>query len=199
MSGLSKSNTNVFHAVDGRYIKNRVLDREKIAASSHHQLELCDGRVVATLDKDAPDYDEMFKSKGTVVPADEVLASKMPSNMKVPMKTREEFIRDQVQLPDSDLLKVLHYYSSKKLSQEPTTKLLRQFDESALLALGLMVEKWADEMIDDTLVDQFVEKKSNKSKNAMQTEEMVFKKSQEVIESSDDEEYELEVSFVESD
>lgn len=143
---------NVYHAVDGRYTKFISLDREKILDSRNHEILIDDGKISVLLDKDAPDYEDMFRSKGTKLPADEILDLAKPGALRLPMKTREDFRSDELGLPDSELLKVLHYFTSKKLLKSP---LVKKFDEGALLALGLLVEQWVDELVDESTMKLF--------------------------------------------
>lgn len=51
------------------------------------------------------------------MPPDELLDMMKLDSLKIPMKLREDF-KDDAKLPDSDLLKVIHYFVSKKLGEE---------------------------------------------------------------------------------
>lgn len=69
---------------------------------------------------------------------DEYLASLKGSN--VPIRLRDY----EFELPDSELLNILHYYISHKFPNHEGI-----FDETALLALGMIMEYWIDEIIGD--------------------------------------------------
>ncbi|CDK29541.1 unnamed protein product [Kuraishia capsulata CBS 1993] len=97
--------------------------------------------------------------KGHLVSPDEILSKHM-NITEIPIYERDQLMRKGIELPDSDLLNALHYYTSNRihrsigrLSQEDrrTSQIL---DETALLAMGAAVETWIDSLI-SARVDSF--------------------------------------------
>ncbi|CAM9017429.1 hypothetical protein WICANDRAFT_61128 [Wickerhamomyces anomalus NRRL Y-366-8] len=80
--------------------------------------------------------------------ADEEIAERVGGLARVPVKLRD----DKFQLPDSDLLKVLHYYISNKYPEKA-----RIFEETSLITMGLLVEHWMDEFIGETSAQMYAE------------------------------------------
>ncbi|ABN68467.2 hypothetical protein PICST_50972, partial [Scheffersomyces stipitis CBS 6054] len=150
----------VYRAVDGEYTKGRQIHKENLALSPYHEKKLSPNgnKLDVVLDKDAPDYDDMFISKGSSIPPDELLEILKPGHLKIPIKHRDEFAEDR-QLPSSELLKVIHYFASKKFTstKKGEVEMARTMDESALLALGILVESWVDRMVDENTVKMFVD------------------------------------------
>lgn len=147
---LKESRDNVYEACDDALLLNYGLDRPAIIASKHHQFTR---RGSVTLDRSAPDYEQMFVDKGEPISADEVLESRKPLALKVPLVARGEFAPGQ--LPLLDLLKAIQYYASH------TDIKARSLDESALLAVGMIVEQWADEMVDENAARMFLQADSD--------------------------------------
>ncbi|KAG2730895.1 hypothetical protein G9P44_006044 [Scheffersomyces stipitis] len=154
------ANADVYRAVDGEYTKGRQIHKENLALSPYHEKKLSPNgnKLDVVLDKDAPDYDDMFISKGSSIPPDELLEILKPGHLKIPIKHRDEFAEDR-QLPSSELLKVIHYFASKKFTstKKGEVEMARTMDESALLALGILVESWVDRMVDENTVKMFVD------------------------------------------
>lgn len=86
-----------------------------------------------------------------VVSADEVLAEKVDHLVPIPFKTREDLEADSAAdradglfedelVPRIDL-RVLHYFATQLIVQR-YPHLIRCFDETSLITLGLLVEKW---------------------------------------------------------
>lgn len=147
---------NVYQAVEGKYSMKRDLDRNAIKQSPNHSLKIIDDKIFVELNKDAPDYEDMFITKNVhILPPDEVLEFRKNSCIKIPIVDRDEL----PELPDSDLLKALHYYTSKKLtSGGPENKrYCRTMDETALLAFGMIIEDCIDELIDENSAQMFLE------------------------------------------
>lgn len=143
------ANGNVFEACDDAFLADSVLDESAILESKHHEFHLKDGIKNIILDKTAPDYEEMFLEKGEPLAADEILESLKPLALKIPLKARSEF--QEGQLPLSELLMAIQYYASHLPIREYS------MNESALLGFGMLVEQWADEMIDDNTARMFLE------------------------------------------
>lgn len=77
---------------------------------------------------------------------DEVLAKHPRSPSIIPVRHRSH----EFKLPDSELLKVIHYYVAKKY---PGKRLL--FDETALLTMGILVEDWVEKSFNDQAHDLY--------------------------------------------
>lgn len=118
-------------------------------------------------------YDVCAGDSVTKKSADEVIAERKHAPSTIPIKLRD----NKFDLPDSDLLKALHYYISHKY---PENKGL--FEESSLITMGLLVEEWMDEMIGETSYNMY-------SEYSNETKESSLKKLQtnnETIQSEDD-------------
>lgn len=134
--------TNVFQATEDSYISGAVVDDFVLYSSSHHRLNKRNTVKSVILDPLAPDYKEAIINRGDVSAPDEILEAIKPLALKIPLKSRDELDRDE--LPSSDLLRAIHYYSNR-------AKLVNiSLDETALLALGMAAELWADELIGET-------------------------------------------------
>ncbi|EDO19459.1 hypothetical protein Kpol_1002p108 [Vanderwaltozyma polyspora DSM 70294] len=90
------------------------------------------------------------------VSADEVLAEKIDHLVPIPFKSREELeliaMKDQNEglyqddlMPNLDL-RVLHYYATQ-LCLRKYPHLINRFEESSLITLGLLIEKWLKDML----------------------------------------------------
>ncbi|CUM64130.1 uncharacterized protein PRCAT00001721001 [Priceomyces carsonii] len=142
-------NSNIYRACNGEYKRGVILNRGKLVNSSSHRVKIRGQKIDLVINKDAEDIDAIFQSRGICIPPDEILDSIKTSNIKIPMKFRDEFA-DDVQLPSSDLLKVLHYYASKKIGSRPENRRFTKFlDESALLGLGMMVERYVEDLVSE--------------------------------------------------
>ncbi|QLQ79589.1 hypothetical protein HG537_0C02360 [Torulaspora globosa] len=101
------------------------------------------------------------------ISADEVLAEKLDHLVPVVFKSREELAADSERdraegLFEGDLvpridLRVLHYFATQCIVQK-YPHLVRCFDETSMITLGLLVEKW----VKDYLVSKEPEDGSNK-------------------------------------
>lgn len=139
----------VYQASNDEYTQNRALSIQNLHQSPNHTITKNEkDQYDVELDKNADDYDDMFLHKGTIVSPDEILEYSRKTSMLVPVKHRNEFGRGT--LPSPDLTRVLHYYASKKVSGTSKKKQrgLRAFDETALLALGLLVDQLVDDLVD---------------------------------------------------
>lgn len=146
----------IYQACNDEFRKGVVIDQSKLKNSSH-SVSIKDNQLDLVIDKDASDIDEIFKNHGTAIPADEILQSLNTTRVKIPIKYREEFPSD-INLPDPELLNVLHYYTSKKIAKSDSYKKVeRSLDETSLLAFGMMVESWADELMDESAAQMFLE------------------------------------------
>lgn len=143
------ANGNVFEACDDGFLADSILDEPSIVQSPHHDFYLKDGTKTIVLDKSAPDYDDMFVERGEPIAADEILETLKPLALKIPLKARSEFQTGE--LPLSDLLMAIQYYASHLPIRSYS------MNESALLTFGMLVEQWADEMVDDNTARMFLE------------------------------------------
>lgn len=93
-------------------------------------------------------------TKGTAIPPDELLSSLSDKPIDAPIKNREDF-SFHPNLPSSDLVSALHYYISHRiqnhryLQKDASLKHLidKRFDETALLAMGIVVEEMVGDML----------------------------------------------------
>ncbi|ODQ82010.1 hypothetical protein BABINDRAFT_6628 [Babjeviella inositovora NRRL Y-12698] len=104
------------------------------------------------------DKNTKYTSTGHAIAPDEVLEGVKTSNIKIPLLERADFAG--AKLPDSDLLAALHYYIVNQLEVLPArykNRFRKVFDETAMLALGVLVEEWADELITEDNARLFLE------------------------------------------
>ncbi|RKP30615.1 hypothetical protein METBISCDRAFT_30793 [Metschnikowia bicuspidata] len=131
--------TNVFQATEDAYVMDSVLDDSILFNSPYHELHKRINGKTVILDPLAPDYKDLLLEKGTILAPNEILEAIKPLALKIPLKPRADFEPDDV--PSSELLRAIHYYSN-------FCKLVpHSLDETALLALGMAAELWADELI----------------------------------------------------
>ncbi|AMD21902.1 HFR047Wp [Eremothecium sinecaudum] len=98
--------------------------------------------------------DLIVKFKGPVS-ADEVLAEKINHLVPIPLPSPEEISAitkgevgaDYDLLPSIDL-KVLHYFLTQLVVQK-YPHLINCFDETSLIALGVLLEEWVQEYLED--------------------------------------------------
>lgn len=152
---MSAKKRTVYHASDGEYRRFVRFNRDAVIKSPHVQTGSDEKARIFYLDRDAPDYDSMFLSKGTAIPPDEIIQQKL-TGFSVPLIPRHEFPAD-TPLPLSDLCKALHYYASTKYSKGAESKMSRSLDELALLAFAMLVEEWVDDVVDQDFVLSFLE------------------------------------------
>lgn len=131
---------NVYDATTDAYVTDIQLNEELINKSPYHEIKRERKNPKAVLDPLAPDFKDVFVEKGRVMAPDEVLHALRPLTLNIPLKLREDFENPDA-LPDSDLLRAIHYYASASEIPKHT------MDETALLALGVLVEQWAEEEI----------------------------------------------------
>jgi RNA polymerase I-specific transcription initiation factor RRN10 len=111
----------------------------------------------------ASDDPELYHNRGHAVPPDEILQHLNPSAVRIPLRAREDFV--ECPLPLLELLKVLHYYASHQVEAEASAAqspqlrawLARSMDETALLALGVLVEEMAERLVEEGGVNIFLE------------------------------------------
>ncbi|CEP63083.1 Rrn10p LALA0_S07e02014g [Lachancea lanzarotensis] len=102
---------------------------------------------------------ELVEQYGRKVSADEILSQKVNNMVPIPFKSREDLelaaMADRQEgvfsgdlMPQIDL-KVLHYYATQLIVQR-YPHLINSFDETALITLGLLVEKWVTDYLKQT-------------------------------------------------
>ena len=131
---------NVYDATADGYVADVRIDDARVSSSPYHELRVKKKSAKVVLDPLAPDYRDMFAHKGTVLAPEEILHATRPLALNIPLKLRGDFDGPDP-LPDPDLLRGIHYYASSS-STEPCS-----MDETALLALGMLVELWAEEEV----------------------------------------------------
>ncbi|RCK62840.1 RNA polymerase I-specific transcription initiation factor RRN10 [Candida viswanathii] len=172
--------TNVYSACNGEYHRGQRLNRKYIEESKDHELIRTKRGLRVVIDKDARDSDKVFISEGRTVPPDEILDAMKPDSLKIPMKLREDFKDDgemgQVSgLPDSDLLKAIHYFVSKKydkvVDKKRRKRMVQELDETALIAMGLLVESWCDEFVTDEVAKMFTKEYPKEEPSILQEDD----------------------------
>lgn len=136
----SISTANVYDTTEDKHLFGA-----RIAADAVNSTHRVKRRRPAAVDRTAPDYHRVILDRGVLYAPDELVENSKPLPLKVPFCSREE-----VALPPLELLRALRYYAAQ---QGLPRGLL---DESALLAFGMAVELWADEMVDGAAL-MFVE------------------------------------------
>lgn len=139
---------NIYDTVSDVYVDGAALDKRAVLESPYHDIAYINGAPIGLVDPRAPDYEDLYQYRGEAISPDTLLDAMKPLALKTPIKYRNEF-KDP--LPLSDLLKSIVYYFSQL--QVPTDSM----DESSLLQLGMLVEQWADELIDEKTVRMFLE------------------------------------------
>lgn len=142
-------NANVYQACEDSFVADAVLDERALLRSQYHQISKTDKTTRVTLDKSAPDFQNMFLESGTPVAPDEILETLKPLTLKIPIKYREDF--SEGQLPLAELLSAIQYYASHLDIPK------KSLDETALLAVGILAESWAEEMVTDLVAEMFLE------------------------------------------
>lgn len=133
---------NVYLACNDEYLMGARLDSDLLLSSKYHRAGLTKNKKrKVVLDTKAPDYDDIFLDKGTPYAPDDVLEASKPSTLKTPVLSRDEV----PSLPSSDIVEAIHYHMSHTDCPRGSC------DETALLALGMLVEKWADDLVDENV------------------------------------------------
>lgn len=134
--------TTLYESCNDEYLIGARLDTDVLLASESHRSGLLKNkRRKVVLDPEASDYEDVFLDKGIPYAPDDILEATKPSSLKIPIPSRGDF----KQLPQSDIIEAIHYHSSQ------TNLSTGSCDETALLALGMLVEQWADDLVDENL------------------------------------------------
>lgn len=132
--------SSVYEVCDDRIRNGVILNPHVLSSTTDHQLIIDESGRTVILDRDSNSYLHVFDDPGFVVSPDDVLSSLNPLALKLPLKLRQDF--QGTQLPDLDLLRAISYMGSHKDIAAGS------MDETALLAMGMMVEYWADQMLE---------------------------------------------------
>lgn len=152
--GHLKRQLNVYQACNDEFFINRLI-KDAFFTTKHKGIEMRDDKIVVDLDEFDGDIKDMFDGSGVPYPADEIIGSSAKLQVQLPYKDRSEF--QNPQLPDSELLKVLHYYASNRLETQ-NLNIKESLDDTALLGLGFLAGKWANDMITKQTAAMFIEK-----------------------------------------
>lgn len=166
-SNLELQKATIYQSCNDEYKRGVILNRDKIAKAfpkidTHNDWEVI-SEILQTPKDTQPEY---YKAKGMSIPPDEILQKFNPTGIKVPMRSREELQRSRTSLPLLDLLKALHYYTSSKVSKlekKDRLKVENNFNESALLGLGSLVEDLAERLIGEHGIEIFAERDSSEN------------------------------------
>lgn len=131
--------SNVFQATEDSYVSGAILDDEALFNSTHHKLAKKSNGKYVILDPLAPDFKDIVLDRGEAQAPDEILDAIKPLALKIPLLGRDDFGSEE--LPTPNLLRSIHLYSNH-------AKMVNySLDETALLALGMAAELWADELL----------------------------------------------------
>ncbi|CAI5755839.1 unnamed protein product [Candida verbasci] len=174
--------SNVYQSTNGEYIQGQDINKEYLKQhpiGQSYRIEECKRGLNLIIDRNNEHYSEekdlIFRTIGRIVPSDEILDILKPDDLKIPMISREE-----IDLPDSDLLKSIHYFMSKKLT---TTKFKRSrfnkfysiqresLDEKVLLTMGMLIEQWCDDLISKDMLKMFIEEEDEDDEIVEEEEE----------------------------
>lgn len=145
---------NVYEASKGELRKDVHFNQSKLR-KFRNQTNPGASEIDLVIDEEDESSNDLFRNRGRAIPPDEVLGSINTTGVKIPIKTREQLPE---QIPSGELLEVLHYYASKKVSESQLSRRCeRSLDETALLAFGMLVDEWADELTDKTTALMFAE------------------------------------------
>lgn len=154
MKNINEDSKSLYNVCHGQRRRRHRFDKNKMRPYIDKGVKLSSNRI--EIDPDKVSIDDIQRGTGGIVPPDEVLQNYREAVVKIPIKPRESFPKNN-QLPESDLLKVLHYYTSRRL-QVQNLGLENHLDETALLAFGVLVNNWADDIVADQTEDMYNEK-----------------------------------------
>lgn len=140
--------TNVHAACEDCYTTDALLDEYELLESHRHDIWTDKTSRHVTLDPLAPGARDLYRERGMVLAPDEILQILKPSGLKIPLVNRGDGPVGAA-LPLSDLLRAIRYYA-----QDHARK--GAFEETALLAMGMLTESWMDEIIDDASALMFL-------------------------------------------
>ncbi|KAG5420404.1 hypothetical protein I9W82_002285 [Candida metapsilosis] len=154
--------SNVYEASNGDYHESRLVNRRYIVQNdTPHKLIPKRKGLKLVIDKDANDLDKVFRSKGRTIPPDEILDMMKPGKLKIPFADPES--KGEKLLPSSELIKCIHYFVARKYTKDfkDASKYLECMDETALLAMGMMIESWVDEIVTEDTCKMFLQRDDN--------------------------------------
>lgn len=131
--------TTVYDAVAGRAFYRGLISTNPVIASTR------DTASSSTIQ--VPPEEVLFRSRGAPQRYEET--DFYWANEKLPLQGAE--------LPDSDLLKAVHAYASMFYGRRGGKADFRSLDETALMAVGVLLEEWADGLLGRSGEGVFVE------------------------------------------
>lgn len=164
--------TNVYNACNADYREDLRVNKEYISENpTSHKLVPFRNGLQVHIDKDARDMDQVIKQEGRIISPDELLEMQKPGQLKIPlMDLKETDDTEDIgetkcqKLPSSDLLKALHYYVASKYTKNIDAKnpdrlrYVESMDETSLLAMGLLIENWVDELVTEDVCRMYLQK-----------------------------------------
>lgn len=154
-----RKHPNVYQTCNDEFVSGKLI-KDEFFTKSHKGVKVQDDKITVDLDEFEGKIHDMYDHMGTIYSADEVLATSARLLVQLPYKDRAEF--GEPKLPDSELLKVLHYYTSHR-TENQNLHIKERLDDTALLSLGILMEKWADDMITKDTASMFIENYENYS------------------------------------
>ncbi|KAI3404571.1 hypothetical protein KGF56_002616 [Candida oxycetoniae] len=168
--------TNVYSACNGEYRENQQIDKKYVADNrTTHKIISHSRGLNIIVDKEADDFDKVVVQKGRTVPPDEILEMLKTGLLKIPIVDPKDKDGNSL-LPCSDLLKNIHYFVSRKylkdIDVEPErSKYVECMNETSLLAMGMLVESWVDELVTEDVCKMFLQEVVEKKSFAQEIEE----------------------------
>lgn len=159
------ANANIYSVCNGDIRTGVSIDHRKLLQSGA-KVTVDGNHLDVDIDLDQDNVD-IYKSKGHIIPADEVLQMNNATGVKIPVQHRDEFPAGQ-ELPSSDFLKALHYYTSRRYSYRKGFK--QSMDETALLSFGLLTELWINQAIDANAARLFVLNEDNEEEQGSESD-----------------------------
>lgn len=121
--------TTVYDAVAGRAFYRGLISKTAVIASTRD--------IASSSTVQVPPEEALFRSRGAPQRYEET--DFYWANEKLPLQGAE--------LPDSDLLKAVHAYASRFYGRRGGKADFYSLDETALMAVGILLEEWADGLL----------------------------------------------------
>lgn len=149
--------TTVYDAVAGRACYRGLIRKPPLIASTRDTASSSTVRI--------PPEEVLFRSRGAPQRYEET--DFYWANEKLPLQGAE--------LPDSDLLKAVHAYASNFYGRKGGKADFRSLDETALMAVGVLLEEWADDLLGNGGEGVFVEGEAVKGAEAVKEGESIHR------------------------